>query len=182
MPRIMAAMNLVTLLLAGCGSPPPPHVLPPAQTTGLFFHQGMTAYYAVVGDHLLALVWSDAQLGSASGNLIGGNVNVAKGRVFTLADGKSLEWEIRTPDGKNGTLMCLGQSYDLSDGSLFLAYTRETPPRLLQLPRKNLNAATASEEGLRKLAAEDAQVKAFIEEASKRRDQNGSNERVNPPS
>jgi hypothetical protein len=111
---------------------------------------------------LEVMIWHDVT-GSAMAHSAGSTedrVNVEQGSARS-ADGRSLEWELQTTDGRTGQLEIGGGRYEVAGGSLFLVTTRGGKTEVRQLDR-DLSAVPLDNEGILAFAANDSDLAAFL--------------------
>jgi hypothetical protein len=111
---------------------------------------------------LEVMLWHD-MTGSAAAQSAGSTddrVTIELGSARS-ADGRSLEWELRTTDGKRGELQIGGATYEVAGGSVFLVTTRGGTTEVRQLDR-DLSSVPLSQEGILAFAENDPDLAAFI--------------------
>jgi len=87
-------------------------------------------------------------------------------RGYAIAsDGRRVEWQLETTDGKRATFRMQGQQYDLAKGRLFLVTTRGEGVQVEQLNR-DLSTINPTVEGCEAFARRDPDVSRFIREAT----------------
>ena len=123
------------------------------------------ASYGMWGDGMAFVILSDV-VGSSGARSSGGTGQPSRYRGYQESpDGRKVEWQCETPDGKTGTITISGQSYDLAQGSLFLVATKGGGSRVLQLKRDTLKLT--GQERLEHLLKDDTDVGQFFVEAAK---------------
>jgi hypothetical protein len=80
------------------------------------------------------------------------------------SDGRRVDWELESADGKTASFRLNGQPYDLSRGTLFLVKTSAGPTEVRQLGR-DLSTIKPVDEGCDAFAEVDADVSDFIHAA-----------------
>ena len=80
-------------------------------------------------------------------------------------DGRKVEWEVATSDGKSGTVTINGTAYRMEDGPIFLVTTRGDGQRTQQV-KADLAALKPTAESWERLAKERAEVKAYLARVS----------------
>jgi|RhiMethySRZTD1v2_1073278.scaffolds.fasta_scaffold2457327_1 hypothetical protein len=124
-------------------------------------------YYS--GDKgMLLVVWiqnpSEPGLG-ASGGGSGASSSAAKtvlrGNYQTFG-GKKIDWNCETADGKSGSVVVNGKTYELAKGGLFLVRTLGESPEVTQLSRDMTKLKTGAD--LEALAKSDPEVKKLVTE------------------
>ena len=111
------------------------------------------------------VVWSDFQ-----GGLNGSGGDSAQGASYQghlfAADGRRVEFQAKTSDGKSGSITIAGVDYDLAIGSLFLVSTREDPPKVAQLAF-DLSGFPSEGSAPKELAKSTPQIRGFFEQHKK---------------
>jgi len=110
------------------------------------------------------VVWSDLSNGSSGGG--GGSARDGahyKGRHFD-GQGRTLEFEARTVDGKTGSVTIAGKPYDLAAGQLFLASTQGNEPVVAQLRFDLREIPEIKGESLQEAAKSIPEIRGFFEE------------------
>ena len=113
-------------------------------------------------DRPVVVVWTDATDATLRPSAVSGGG--ARSSIRIAPDQKELALESDTIDGKSGTVKLGGATYDLSKGSLFLAYTREQPIRVRQVQR---HTADFTLESLMDLAQSEEITRFYAEAAGK---------------
>jgi hypothetical protein len=106
-----------------------------------------------------AVIWTDNLYGTVGG------------AYWAIAeDGTRLEWTINSEDGKQGSVVISGQSYDIRKGNVFLVWTREVPVKVSQLARDLSGAGNVlAGKVLTELAEQDDEISKFIATAAARK-------------
>jgi hypothetical protein len=81
-------------------------------------------------------------------------------------DGRKVEYQCETADGKTGTMTINGSSYQLAKGSMFLVSTRGGKVEVRQVKR-DLLKVKPDQEAVEKLLKDDADVASFFAEKAK---------------
>ena len=81
------------------------------------------------------------------------------------ADGRQVNWQVETADGKSATFSIAGQPYDLAKGALFLVTTRSGQTQVQQLSF-DLSKLPAVHESCQTVADASPDVSSFIQTAS----------------
>src|SRR5262249_46814913 len=81
-------------------------------------------------------------------------------------DGRKVEYQCETADGKTGTMTINGSSYELAKGSMFLVSTRGGKVEVRQVKRDLLKVAL-DQESVEKLLRGNADVASFFAEKAK---------------
>jgi hypothetical protein len=76
-------------------------------------------------------------------------------------DGQTFSWQVHTRDGVTADMWIDGQSYDLSQGNMFLVSMGETGPEVQQLQR-DFSTLERSDEAIAAMATTDPDVANFI--------------------
>jgi hypothetical protein len=83
-------------------------------------------------------------------------------------DGRKVEWQCETSDGKTGSVKINGRAYDLAQGSLFLVSTKGGDVRVLQLKRDTLKLKVGNvQDSLETLIRSDEDIAPFYANAGK---------------
>jgi hypothetical protein len=85
---------------------------------------------------------------------------------FSGADGRGVEFRVKTADGRSGSFTIAGVDYDLAKGSLFLVSTRDDPPKAVQV-HFDLSVFPSGGSALQKLARATPQIRGFFEQYKK---------------
>lgn len=112
------------------------------------------------------VVWSDlpnGRFGSGGGKVGGASYKGHHGAT----DGRRIEFEAQTADGKVGTITIAEIPYDFSKGSLFLISTQDDPPNVVQLPFDTTDFPKDKDQ-LFALANSTSAVRTFFEEHKKK--------------
>ena len=80
------------------------------------------------------------------------------------ADGRQVNWQIETADGKSATFSIAGQPYDLAKGALFLVTTQGGKTQVQQLSF-DLSKLPAVHESCQTVADSSPDVSSFIQKA-----------------
>ena len=178
---LVAAAGLLTA--AGCSNKPPPS---PASSNSIGGGQyewhsfkelkpeaGLDEAQASFG------TWGNAASGSGLAFVILSDV-VGPSKVETKSsgkisgqqrstDGRQVDWQCDTSDGKTGTVTLNGQVYDLAQGSLFLVSTKGTEARMLQLKRDTMKLKVGNDPKvtLESLIKGDEEIGPFFANAGK---------------
>jgi hypothetical protein len=100
-------------------------------------------HYVTWKDKVAFLLWSDLGVGISWGNLStssGSDAEYVRTGHINDPDFLKIEYELRTPDGKTGSVTVNGQKMDLSQGWLILVSVRGGKLHIKQLQREALNA------------------------------------------
>lgn len=109
------------------------------------------------------VLWSDLSRGGGGGTTTNVHGLSCNGRLRG-DEGVSVPFECKSPDGKTGTAVIDGRTFDLADGGLFLVAAEDGTPRIKQLKR-DLESVPFSINGLQKFAREDKEIAGFFAEA-----------------
>ena len=126
---------------------------------------GQTYVQYVFSDRGIALAvwWADA--GGPSGSSSDSSLFSATARgYFSSADGKLVNWSWRAPREKGGDFEIGGTPYDLANGTLFLASTKDGQVRVTQLD-VSLSQVQPNTQGFEALAKKEPRIAKFIAEA-----------------
>ncbi len=159
--RIAGRALLAALIAAGIaacmGRSTPPGA---NRYLGYFEHGGFLFLRWQEGMEIM--IWYDVT-GSAEAHGTGSTedpIYVERGSARS-ADGRSLEWEVQTRDGKTGEVRIGSASYDPSAGTLFIVTTRGGTTDVRQLDR-DLSAVPFEQEGILAFAENDPDLSAFL--------------------
>jgi hypothetical protein len=124
---------------------------------------------------LAFIIWTDIETGQTPEKTSTGGFGLpdsaGKVRIYgkNLAeDGRAVEWQCETGDGKTGSIRIDGARYDLTGGPLFLVSTKGAKGRVRQL-RLDLSGSIMGEGVVHSLAAQDREVVQFVADASKQK-------------
>jgi hypothetical protein len=82
----------------------------------------------------------------------------------SASDGRRVDWQLETEDGRTASFSIDGQPHDLSQGALFLITTTDEQTQVRQLSR-DLSAIQATNESCEAFAEADPDVSSFIRAA-----------------
>jgi len=143
----------------------------------------VSIHFGVWGDGATIVVWSDGTGGSFGSRGMGG-VPLQAGETrrgvkyeghLSGRDGRIVNVECYTPDGKTGTVKIGDEAYELAQGTLFLISTSGAKPKVKQLKSdkldlKPMGSRTVDEitsQTLEALAKTDPDIRAFFIGATK---------------
>lgn len=124
-------------------------------------------HYVTWKNEIAFLLWSDLGLGISWGNhstSSGSDAEYVRSGDMRDPNHPKIEYELRTPDGKTGSVRVNGQKMDLSQGWLILVSVRSGEVRIKQLQREAPNSTPPLQghpEVLDKLKA-DPEIVAFF--------------------
>jgi hypothetical protein len=128
--------------------------------------QAVTACYGIVygitgSDDLAFVILADFE-GSCNPRTWGTETGLRKyeGRLQG-ADGRKVEWQCETADGKTGQMSINGSAYDLGKGPLVLVSTRGGQVQVRQVQR-DLGHVKPDSDSLERLLRDDPDVGAFL--------------------
>ena len=151
---------LLTIGVAACGgSSNPPQA---AKALGSVAQGGYLFLRWQEG--LEVMIWHDLS-GESTGHSAGSNagrLHIERGSAQS-ADGRSLNWEVQTRDGRTAEVQIGAVRYDLAAGDLFIVTTRSGMPVVRQL-RRDLSAVPLDHDGILAFARDDPDLAAFLDE------------------
>lgn len=112
------------------------------------------------------VVWSDlpnSRSGSGGGKVGGASY---KGH-HRSTDGRRIEFQAETTDGKTGTIRIVDNTYDFTKGSLFLISTQHDPPKVAQIELDTTDFPKGKDQ-LMTLAKSTDEISTFFEENKKK--------------
>jgi hypothetical protein len=158
--RIPGLVVVGLALVSGCSTRQPP---PPAGLTAAIGNGTMVFYRWQAGPAVM--ICCDIQVGAGgSGENVNfaGNVYVIKKHGFAAArDGRRVDWELQTTDGRTVTCRLDGKEYDLAKGTLFLVKTQGGKREVEQVTR-DLSAVQPTTESFKDFARKDPAVSKLI--------------------
>jgi hypothetical protein len=168
---LMRSMRLIpvtclALLLVGCSSRPQRPGTGWGSASwigGGSSYPDTTVTYGIWGDGMVFVVWSDLS-SSSSGNSSAGDKEVVYSGTHSSPDGRHVDFQCTTSDGKTGTVMVAGKQLKLEDGSVFLVLTKVDPIQITQLKTDTLSAKW-TEEGWEALVKKDPEFTKFFKAA-----------------
>jgi hypothetical protein len=113
------------------------------------------------------VVWSDAP-GGGGGSSSGSSQGVKCKGSLVGKDGRRIEFNCETTDGKTGQVTVDGRPYNLADGNLFLVSTAEDQTRTKQLKRA-LREVKLERESLEAFGRNDPDIVDFFTKSVKPR-------------
>ena len=159
----LATGGVLALVVAGCSGPSQVQT-----SSGDMAAVGETwVQYGTLDNSLVFVIWSDISLEDASLSGTGGGGPAPRGVKANYhgqrfaKDGRKVEWEAATSDGKTGTVTINGAEYRLQDGPVFLVTTRGDGQRAQQVIA-DLSALKPTAESWERLAKERAEVKEYL--------------------
>jgi hypothetical protein len=169
MIRIITAIVVASLLLAGCNRPQAstaPDLGGPSGTISWSATAETEKPLAGIDQASICyagtafVVWSAFDGGGSSGQTSSVSGVKGQGRLWSLADG-DVEFRFATEDGKSGTATINEAQYNLEDGGLFLVAANDGQVQVKQLKR-DLRDVKFDREGLAAFARNDAEIVAFF--------------------
>ena len=158
----LTSLALLVILIAAAAAACTGSSTPPGANKylGSFEHGGYLFLRWQEG--LEVMIWHDVA-GSAVAHSAGSTEDrgYAERGSARSADGRSLEWELQTKDGKTGQVRIGKASYDLSAGTLFIVTTRGGTTDVRQLDR-DLSAIPLDHDGILAFAEKDTDLAAFL--------------------
>lgn len=149
---------LVAVALAACaGSSTPPGA---NKQLGTFEQGGYLLLRWEEG--LEIMIWHDVE-----GSSVAHSAGSTEDRVYAergsarSGDGRGLEWEVQTTDGKTGQVRIGDYIYDLSAGTLFIVTTSGGTTQVRKLDR-DLSAVPLNHDGILAFAENDPDLAAFL--------------------
>lgn len=156
--RAFLWLLMFTMILSNCS----PKSTPPGPDSA-FGKFEQTAYsFHRWEEGLVLMIWHDVSESSMCEG--SGSTTDPAYRLQCYAeskDGRRVDWEVQTADGRTARFRIDGISYDLSDGALFIIKTRDGA-RVIQLQR-DLSSVHPNRESVTTFARSDPDVLSFIE-------------------
>ncbi|UCC87111.1 MAG: hypothetical protein JSV81_20030 [Anaerolineales bacterium] len=156
---------LIALLLATFSACSPKSTPPGPDTTAGAIEQAGYAFYRWE-EGLALMIWHDAiaaYMSSGSGSTAS-PVYELKSYAETQ-DGRRVDWELQTSDGKTAQFMIDNTGYDLSKGTLFIITTKNDQTEVRQLFR-NLSDVQPNRESCLAFARSDPDLASFINDTT----------------
>jgi hypothetical protein len=156
----MTAMALI-LMFTGCG---PKNTAEHSGTTGSLIIGQTTAWYATEGEGIAVLLWSNVPAAASGSN---GTASGARGYHGSLtSEGRRVDIECETKDGKTGKVTLNGTAYDLAAGAVFLASGTNGLIHIAQLKR-DTSQLKPTIRSLEEFAKKDPDIAPFIAASGK---------------
>jgi hypothetical protein len=151
---------LACLLISSCTDPQGPGPPSPAGIT-VSLGTGTVAYYRWPDGPVL-MICTDVQGSTNSGDSISGPPWIRKEQgAASSPDGRKVEWQLETTDGRNIQCRLDGKEYDLSKGALFLVKSKGGPTEVQQICR-DLSAVAPDANSCMEFARKDPEVSTFL--------------------
>jgi hypothetical protein len=158
-------------LLTGCGSNSPPALGVRSAGWSQFTADKPTVpgidhaaiHIGLYANSPALVVWSDGQDGSYNASWDRTRNAVHYEGTFTSRGGRNVAVHCYTSDGRTGPVTIGDETFELSDGSLFLVATDGTKAVVKQL-RRDLSKLGSDSEEFRANAMADSEIKAFFEQ------------------
>jgi hypothetical protein len=159
--RILAILLILEFLAGGCASvtPPGPDLVSAKleNTSYLLLHWK---------EGLRVMIWFDGVEGVYSQGAGSTTDPIHRQLGYATApDGRRVEWQLETKDGKTATFSINNQPYALSNGRLFLVTARDKQIQVQQLDR-DLGSIQPTHESCQAFATSDPAVSHFIRQAA----------------
>jgi hypothetical protein len=123
---------------------------------------GVAISYTVQGLTCDGRMYFVVAANGCTGSAGGGSGN-SRGQLHTR-DGREIVWTCATQDGKSGKVVIDGQEFNLNQGALFLASTKEKPTRVEQVVIETGQLQAESiVENLPELAKADPRIATFLQ-------------------
>ncbi|NIV36662.1 MAG: hypothetical protein GWN58_46680, partial [Anaerolineae bacterium] len=160
--RYSASLAILAILVTGAATACSPGASPPAASKALGSAEQGGYLFLRWQEGLEVMLWHDLTgEGTAdSAGFVSGPFYIERGYARSR-DGRSLAWEIRTPDGKQGEAQIESVHYDLAAGSLFLLATQGGSTTVKQLPR-DLSDVPLDHDGILAFARTDPDLVAYL--------------------
>lgn len=154
---------LVVLSTGACRSQ-----TPPGPTIVSYTLEQASCTFFVWQAGLRLMLWSDIiDNGSHDGVSAAGDPLFHQSGYAVAADGRRVDWELSTADGRSATLLIDQQAFDLTQGNLFLI-TSVGGSNQIQPLRADLAALPLTADGCQQIAKNNPAVDHFIQEANQR--------------
>ncbi|MEZ4737138.1 MAG: hypothetical protein R3E79_59420 [Caldilineaceae bacterium] len=162
--KLWHSLILLVLFCTGaCRSQTPPgplivsHILEQASCTFFVWQEG-----------LRLMLWSDIiDNGSQNGASTTGDPLFRQSGYALATDGRRVDWQLETADGRTATLHIDTQPFDLAAGTLFLITTTGGSTQIQQRAY-DLAALPAMADGCLQVVANNPEVNDFVQAANKR--------------
>jgi len=128
-----------------------------APGSGSISRNDKSAWFVIDGDGVPVVVWAET-ISSSSGSSGDGRVQGSLRR----SDGKSIVLDYRADAG---TLNIDGAPHDLANGAVFLLYSAQSPPRVVQLRHGPLQTSDPVK-AVNDLGRDDPDVRQFLQQAN----------------
>lgn len=157
--RAFLWLLMFTMILSNCS----PKSTPPGPDSA-FGKFEQTAYsFHRWEEGLVLMIWHDVSESSMCEGSGSTTDPVYRLQCYAESkDGRRVDWEVQTADGRTAQFRIDDISYDLSDGALFIIKTRDGETRVIQLQR-DLSSVHPNRESVTTFARSDPDVLSFIE-------------------
>lgn len=157
----LATLLLTCTLVAGCNevAKNPPDVGGP-NSLHTWSDDGQSSAGTVFRVGTLFVIWTDSPNGGGGSESASMHSVTFQGRLIT-SDRGQVNFSGESADGRSGTAVIDGRSFDLSKGNLFLVATAADGYRVKQLKRELANLK-ADSEALRDFAKADIEIQEFF--------------------